>query len=321
MTHWRFIAATAAALAVSAGASTRDHRAFTLDVSPFSVVANGETSSARERSVFVLPRAAVSIEAADGPEGAYAFHADQGRFVSSASHAWRWTAPAEPGLYDLSIDGPGHDGRVRIHAFVMTPADGVHDGALNGYRLGDYPSKPLNGNPIYLPPAGFIEVTKKNAATKVSPHFTLGQFVCKQDPVDQYPKYVVLQERLLLKLETVLELVNDLGFHADTLHVMSAYRTPYYNHAIGDVLYSEHQFGSAADVYVDPGDNGRMDDLNGDGRVNIDDSKFLYDRIDDLLSRKPFAWLQGGMGYYAATAAHPPFVHVDVRGTRARWKG
>ena len=27
------------------------------------------------------------------------------------------------------------------------------------------------------------------------------------------------------------------------------------------------------------------------------------------------------MGYYPATSAHPPFVHVDVRGTAARWKG
>ena len=25
---------------------------------------------------------------------------------------------------------------------------------------------------------------------------------------------------------------------------------------------------------------------------------------------------QGGMGFYPATSAHPPFVHVDVRGTR-----
>ena len=45
--------------------------------------------------------------------------------------------------------------------------------------------------------------------------------------------------------------MNDLGFHVDTLHVMSAYRTPYYNHAIGDVLYSMHQCGSAADIFID----------------------------------------------------------------------
>ena len=79
----------------------------------------------------------------------------------------------------------------------------------------------------------------------------------------------MLKERLPLKLEAVLERVNALGFKADTLHVMSAYRTPYYNHAIGDVKYSMHQWGSAADIYIDPHKKNRMEDLNRDGRVDI----------------------------------------------------
>ena len=94
----------------------------------------------------------------------------------------------------------------------------------------------------------------------------------------------MLKERLPLKLEAVLERVNALGFKVDTLHVMSAYRTPFYNHAIGDVKYSMHQWGSAADIYVDPQKNDRMDDLNRDGRVDIQDSKFLYDEIERMLA-------------------------------------
>jgi len=27
------------------------------------------------------------------------------------------------------------------------------------------------------------------------------------------------------------------------------------------------------------------------------------------------------MGFYPSTSTHPPFVHVDVRGTKARWHG
>jgi uncharacterized protein YcbK (DUF882 family) len=132
---------------------------------------------------------------------------------------------------------------------------------------------------------------------------------------------VVLQERLPLKLEAVLERLNAIGVDVDTLHVMSAYRTPFYNHAIGDVTYSMHQWGSAADIYVDPLKNNRMVDLNHDGRVDVDDAKFLYDEIERLLAQSGNRRLQGGMGYYPATAYHPPFVHVDVRGTAARWKG
>jgi uncharacterized protein YcbK (DUF882 family) len=155
----------------------------------------------------------------------------------------------------------------------------------------------------------------------VSPHFTLKQFLCKEDTTNSFPKYVLFKERLPLKLEAVLERVNALGFAVDTLHVMSAFRTPYYNHAIGDVKYSMHQWGSAADIYIDPLKNDRMADLNHDRHVDVEDSKYLYDEIERMLTTKELARFQGGLGFYPATAAHPPFVHVDVRGTAARWKG
>ena len=94
----------------------------------------------------------------------------------------------------------------------------------------------------------------------------------------------------------MLERVNALGFKVDTLHVMSAYRTPYYNHAIGDVKYSMHQWGSAADIYVDPAKNDRMADLNRDGQVDIQDSKFLYDDIERLLAEQGVDALPGRHG-------------------------
>jgi len=197
----------------------------------------------------------------------------------------------------------------------------VKNGMLNGYRIGAYPAKPLKGDPRYVPPAGFIEVTKDNQDTKVSPHFVLEQFLCKEDTSRQFPKYIVLQERLPLKLEAILERVNARHVKTDTLHIMSAYRTPFYNRAIGDVEYSMHQWGSAADIYVDPKDMNRMEDLNRDGRVDVRDSKYLYDEIEAWLADEDAQKFQGGMGFYPATSAHPPFVHVDVRGTRARWQG
>jgi uncharacterized protein YcbK (DUF882 family) len=149
----------------------------------------------------------------------------------------------------------------------------------------------------------------------------LKQFLCKEDTSRTFPKYVLFKERLPLKLEAVLERVNGMGFEVDTLHLMSAFRTPYYNHAIGDVKYSLHQWGSAADVYIDPLKKDRMADLNRDGQVDIQDSKFLYDEIERMLADKDLARFQGGMGFYPGTSAHPPFVHIDVRGTAARWKG
>ena len=60
-----------------------------------------------------------------------------------------------------------------------------------------------------------------------------------------------------------------------------------------------------------------MDDLNGDGKVNTRDAQFLARVVDEIEKEHPD--LIGGVGVYPATSAHGPFVHVDVRGVKARW--
>ena len=308
------------AFALAAGSTLARAAKFDTRTVSFAIAFHDVTSAYRDFSMFVLPDAKVAIDAVGGPPGDYALDAKDGIVEHLDVRRWRWTAPVRPGSCALKLDGPGGKDTVTLHAFVLVPFKQVTSGWLNGYRIGDYPP-PLKGNPLYVAPAGFVEVTHDNEHTRVSPHFELKQFICKEDTTQKYPKYLVVQERLLLKLEAVLERVNALGFAADTLNVMSAYRTPYYNHAIGDVRYSMHQFGGAADIFVDPGNKGRMIDLNGDGVVDLGDSKFLYDEIDRMLATPPYQKFQGGLGFYRATSAHPPFVHLDVRGTKARWQG
>ena len=268
-----------------------------------------------------MPRAALQIHVIGGPPGEYSITTDAGQLARRGPRWWQWDAPARPGLFKLEVIGPPHTDTIELRAFVMVPAEDIKDGYLNGYRIGTYPDAPPNGNPLYRAPRGFIEVTKDNQDTHVSPHFRLKQFLCKQEPVARFPKYVVLEERLILDLETILEQVNALGFHADTLHVMSGYRTPYYNGVLRDARYSMHQFGGAADIFVDRHDKGVMDDLTRDGRVDLQDARYLHDLIDVMLARGPFKKFEGGVGFYPATPAHPPFVHVDARGSRARWQG
>ena len=320
---WRILllaVAMCGAAGVLAGVRAAAPGRFDAKTAGFAITFHGERSAYEHAAVVAMPGAAVVFDVV-GPPGGYSVKTVGGTAVKQSAHQWRWTAPPRPGTYELKFKGPAglHHDEIVVHAFVMVPATKVRGGLLNGYRIGQYP--PLKGNPAYTAPPGFIEVTKENQDTKVSPHFTLEQFLCKEDAAPQYPKYVLLNERLPLKLEAVLERVNALGFNVDTLNLMSAYRTPYYNHAIGDVPYSMHQWGSAADVYVDPAKNDRMEDLNRDGKIDVQDSKFLYDEIDEMLAGEAFRRFQGGMGYYPATSAHPPFVHVDVRGTAARWKG
>ena len=52
-------------------------------------------------------------------------------------------------------------------------------------------------------------------------------------------------------MELILQRLNAKGYRCDSFHVMSGYRTPYYNKAIGNVKYSRHIYGGAADIFID----------------------------------------------------------------------
>jgi uncharacterized protein YcbK (DUF882 family) len=191
---------------------------------------------------------------------------------------------------------------------------------LNGYRLGYWPQeKGRLRSEAYKNPDGFIEVTPDNEDTRVSEHFRLRDFV-SHDQKDVWPKYVVLREPLLDKLELVIEDLNDHGVNAEGMRIRSGFRTPAHNQAVraeGSARDSRHQFGDAADVFIDQEGNGKMSDLNGDGRVNFADVKLILDAVERVEARYPE--LVGGTGLYAYSGRSGPFAHIDVRGTRARW--
>jgi hypothetical protein len=205
-----------------------------------------------------------------------------------------------------------------MNVFVMVPYERLEGEELHGYQIGCYPDPPRGGRPPSPRPRGFVQVTPDNEDVRVSPHFRLKQFLCKQ--AGEYPKYVILRERLLIKLERILRRVNEEGFDCGTFHIMSGYRTPHYNESIGNVKYSRHLWGEAADFFIDENPkDGVMDDLNRDGRVDIRDAGVLYEVIDDMSRGSSDGRFLGGLGKYGATAAHGPFVHTDVRGAKARW--
>lgn len=283
----------------------------------FAVDVDGLIVPYRVFAIYVLPRETVSLRIAAGsPAEAYALTTPTGAHAARADGSWAWTAPAEAGLQRLQLSSATDT--IALNVLVMRPRSDVVNGRVDGYRIGDYPTKPLNGNPLYLPPDGFVELDATLAELPISPHFKLGQFPAKQST--DYPKFLVLREQLLLKLELLLEHINANGIAADTLTVMSGYRTPFYNAAIGNVPYSRHVFGGAADIFIDvaPVDD-NMDDLNGDGVSDYRDAQRLYRLADRLFSVEAHRRLRGGLGVYRRNSAHGPFLHVDAREQRARW--
>ncbi len=270
-------------------------------------------------AVFVMPGERVPIQCDQTAEHeTLVIMATGGSVQSSNDTEWVWHAPPEPGLYPFQISSSSTNRKMVIQFFVMVPASDIQKGFLNGYPIGEYPSKPLKNLDAYQAPIGFVEVTAENENAQLSPHFCLKQFLCKDDK--NYPKYVVVQEDLLLKLERIFTSLNSMGLVRETLTVMSGYRTPAYNCSIGNVRYSQHVYGGAADIYIDdyPRD-GIMDDLNNDGIIDFQDAQFLYTHIDHLSILPGHESLPGGLGAYEQNEAHGPFVHVDVRGYQARW--
>lgn len=221
-----------------------------------------------------------------------------------------------PGVYAA----PAAGGRSTFAFITMLPFSQKVAGRVGTYNMGFWPGEALGrGGAAYGNPAGFIEVTAANQATFVSEHFQLGDFLT-HDQQNVWPKYLVLHEQLLDKLELVLDDLRAHGYRAEGLHVMSGFRTPQYNQTGGDpsgrAELSRHQYGDAADVWVENG-GGVMADLNGDGRIDARDAAVLAEAADRVEAAHPE--LVGGVGIYRGNGAHGPFVHIDTRGKRARW--
>jgi hypothetical protein len=223
------------------------------------------------------------------------------------------TAVAQPGVYTVAS-------MQRPFAFIrMRAFDDKIGGRIGRYRIGFWPGERRRANARYENPAGFIEVTPQNQLTYVSEHFRLADFLT-HDQQSVWPKYLVLREPLLDKLELVIQELRREGHDVKRMHVMSGFRTPQYNANGGETggraTMSRHQYGDAADVWVENG-AGRMADLNRDGRVDARDAAVVAAAAERVERAHPE--LVGGIGIYKATHSHGPFVHIDVRGSRARW--
>lgn len=276
----------------------------------------GETSRYRVNAVFLLPGESFEIKVDRHDTGSFSLADPAGRAVPSGDRSWTWKAPDSAGLYPLAL-ARGAEGML-FNVFVMVPASAMSGEFLQGYRIGKYPRRKLKGLAFYEPPRGFIRLDSATAAAQVSPHFRLGQFMCKQSA--RLPAFLALKERLILKLELVLEKANEAGYACETFHVMSGYRTPFYNKLIGNVKQSAHQFGGAADIFIDADPvDGEMDDLNRDGRHDGADSELLFKLVDAMSLNEFYLPYLGGVGKYSKNESHGAFVHVDVRGFRAIW--
>ena len=223
---------------------------------------------------------------------------------------------SRPGVYAIPDSAAGRP----LSLIALLPFDRKTNGRIGSYRIGFWPAE-LGRRTVsaaYRNPQGFIEVTQQNQHTQVSEHFRLRDFLTK-DQHNVWPKYLVLRTELVDKLELVIDELQASGIPVRRVTVMSGFRTPQYNGPGGDgrSSVSRHMYGDAADIFVDNDGDGRMDDLDRNGRIDARDAAVIERAAERVERRHPD--LMGGVGIYRATRSHGPFAHIDVRGTRARW--
>jgi len=231
------------------------------------------------------------------------------------------TAPPRAGFYQLQLNHriAGDSAQVSERVSeptlaVMVPFAEKAAGVLNGYRIGTYLAERLRGS-HEDEPQGFLEVQPGDVALSVSKHFRLGDFITHDAQEAVWPKYVALNPKLLDKLELVVAQVAKLrGMSPDSLtalDVHSGFRTPAHNAQVErSARDSRHQYGDAADIVID---------ADGDGRITRADSKIIANAVDLVEELHPD--LIGGLGIYTSNRYRTPYVHIDARGHRSRWRG
>lgn len=205
------------------------------------------------------------------------------------------------------------------------PTELVRGGRLGEYMVGEWPTRAERPEKLrteaYDQPVGLIAVTPSNRDVQISEHLTLGDFLTKGQE-DVWPKYVAITPELLDKAELTIQELERMGHPVENIGVISAFRTPYYNAHGGSTAgrgsVSRHMYGDALDFYVDNDGDGRMDDLDGDGQVTAADGRVIAEAAERV--EQKFPSYVGGIGVYNPNpGAHSGFVHIDVRGYRARW--
>jgi hypothetical protein len=222
-------------------------------------------------------------------------------------------APPKAGFYRLALlkNGP-HREIEGLTLAVLVPFEEKEGAMLRGYRIGTYIAERVSGR--QPPPTGFLEITPADVDLQITKHLRVGDFL-NHDQVGVWPSYAAVNPKLLDKLELVIQEIA--RWHGDKavadieLDVHSGFRAPEHNQKIRRAARdSQHQYGDAADVAID---------ANGDGKITAIDSRMVGLAVEIVELKHPD--LVGGLGLYTSGHSSTNYVHIDVRGRRARWRG
>lgn len=243
---------------------------------------------------------------------------------------------------------------VALELLTPAPSSMLVGGVIDGFTIGHYldPMKSHSKKSLaffkvhaqaYRVPPFFYKVTPEIRNLKIAPHQTLGFWMIdfKWFSLGK-TQYIALDLHLVRKIEDLLDLMRANGVHVTHFVPIYGFRPPAFNsgtiqsHQETNLKgwYSMHQYGRALDLIVDEDGDGRMDDLNGDGRIDIGDSQLIMkyvNMLDRQYIKEERMAMVGGAGVYShhdfvQRPIQTPYIHVDTRGftggggTLIRWR-
>ena len=222
-------------------------------------------------------------------------------------------APLNAGFYRFTLIKQDQKRSIEgLTLAVLVPFQEKAGGMLRGYRIGTYLAERVQGKTP--PPEGFLEITPADVDLPITKHLRVGDFL-NHDQQGVWPSYAAVNPKLLDKLELVIQEIA--RWHGDKavadieIDVHSGFRAPEHNRRIQRAARdSQHQYGDAADVAID---------ANGDGKLTAIDSRMVGLAVEIVELKHPD--LVGGLGIYTSRNSKTNYVHIDVRGRRARWRG
>jgi uncharacterized protein YcbK (DUF882 family) len=224
------------------------------------------------------------------------------------------TAPAEPGFYRLALVRGAMRRIVEgVTLSVLVPFEAKRGTEIDGYRIGTFLAE-RRGREAERPD-GFVRVTSEVADLPLTRHLRVADFLVR-DGQQQWPRFAAIDPRVLDKVELVVAEVARM--RGDTtssvrvsVNVHSGFRSPWYNRLVPRAARdSRHQYGDAIDIAID---------ADGDGRLTARDARLVAAAAESVEREHPD--LAGGVGVYTSRRYNEAYVHIDARGTRARWRG
>ena len=273
----------------------------------FRIEVNG-TPLAGEMMAFIAEAGSrVTVSSSDSLEWSFAGTRGSGQSFS-------FTLSRTHGIFTLSAQ----NGSALQEWAVIVPVSGsrMRTTTLNSYPMGFFGG--VESVTRANIPDRFIELSAATIGTRLSTHFLVSDFLCTIR--GDWPQYMALDLQLVRKLEALLAVVASEYPEARDVHIISGFRTPAYNAAIGNETdTSLHLYGRAADFWIEgwPANN-LMDDVDRNKRIDVYDGEYIIGLVRSLEARGEVA--AGGASAYRWTESHGPYVHVDTRGSAARWQ-